>query len=137
MNTRPNQPKRPFGVYAVIALLLLRVLSIFLDLERVRLGLTPLTLPEMDKSSSIVVVIAITIAAILAVCIGLFLLKRWAWIGVMILIGINLLYGIVYYLNGGQPFVSLLLDVISVFYLNLSTVQAAFEHRPAPPEVPA
>ena len=55
----------------------------------------------------------------------------------MILIGFNLLYGIVYYLNGGQPFVSLLLDVISVFYLNQSTVQAAFEHRPAPPEAPA
>ena len=81
--------------------------------------------------------IDIIIAAILAVSIGLFLLKRWAWIGVMILIGFNLLYGIVYYLNGGQPFVSLLLDVISVFYLNQSTVQAAFEHRPAPPEAPA
>ena len=137
MNTTPTQPKRPFGVYAIIALLLLRVLSISLDLERIRQGLTPLTLPDLDNSSSLVVVIAITIAAILAVCIGLFLLKRWAWIAVMILIGINLLYGIVYYLNGGQPFVSLLLDVISVFYLNQSTVQAAFERRPAPPEVTA
>ena len=93
-----------------------------------------MTVPDLDNSLPLVVVIAITIAAILAVSIGLFLLKRWAWIAVMILIGFNLLYGIVYYLNGGQPFVSLLLDVISVFYLNQSTVQAAFERRPAPPE---
>ena len=47
-----NQPKRPFGVYAIIALLLLRVLSISLDLERIRQGLTPLTLPDLDNLSS-------------------------------------------------------------------------------------
>jgi hypothetical protein len=40
-------------------------------------------------------------------------------------------------LNGGQPFASMLLDVVSVFYLNLRNVQLAFENRPAPPEAVA
>jgi hypothetical protein len=137
MENQPTRHRRPFGVYAVIVLLLLNLLSNSFDVLRVRLGFAPLVLPNFDNLAVITVLNGVIIAIVVIVCIGLFLLKRWAWITAMILIGFSLVYTIVHYLNGGQPFASMLLDVVSVFYLNLRNVQLAFENRPAPPEAVA
>ncbi len=126
--------KRPFGVYAIIVLLLLHVLSNSIDLLRVRLGLPPLILPNLEDELTITMLNVVVVAAIVAVSFGLFFLRRWAWIAAMILIGGSLGYSIIHYLGGGQPYVAMLLDVASVFYLNQRSVQAVFEGRTARPE---
>ncbi len=134
MESSPAKRRRPFGVYVIIVLLLLNLLTNTFDVLRVRLGLPPLILPNLGNEAYITVLNSLIVAVVATVCMGLFLLKRWAWITAMILIGFSLVYNIVHYLNGGQPFVSMLLNVLSVFYLNLRNVQMAFENRPAPPE---
>lgn len=131
MSAEPPPRKRPFGVYAIIVLLLLHVLSNSIDLLRIHLGLPPLILPNLEDELIVTVLNVVVVAAIMAVCLGLFFMKRWAWIAAMILIGGSLGYSIIHYLNGGQPYVALLLDVVSVFYLNQRSVQAAFEGRTA------
>ena len=131
MPPTPAGTKRPFGVYAIIVLLLVRLVTVTLELEIIRPEQTLLRLPSLSSDVVNAVIIGVTVAGIVAICIGLFLLKRWAWIATMILIGSNLLLAITGYLSGGQPYTAMLLDVFSVFYLNQQGVQAAFERRPA------
>lgn len=133
--TMPARRRRPFGVYAIIALLILQLLGNSLDVLRLRLGLMPLVLPNLDNLFYITILNGATIAIVAVICVGLFLFKRWAWIAAMIVIGISLIYTIVLYLGGGQPFASMFIAVVSVFYLNQRNVQAAFEGRTVRPEV--
>ncbi len=126
----PAGTKRPFGVNAIIVLLVLRLLTVTLEFELLRSELVPMHLPGLSNEIVNAGIISVIAAGIAAICIGLFLLKRWAWIATMILIGSNLLFAIASYFNGGQPFAAMLLDVLSVFYLNQQGVQAAFERRP-------
>lgn len=137
METAPALRKRPFGVYAIIVLLLLRIVGIVVDAVRIHWGLPPMVLTIVDNQTTIDILIGAFSLLIVTICTGLFLLKRWAWIAVMILIGFNLLTSIVLYLDGGEPFLSMLLDVLCVFYLNQRSVQAAFEGREVRPEVMA
>ena len=134
MNPPTTRPKRPFGVYAIIVLQLLRALSVsFVVLPFVQ-DLSSTIAKNLENQNAFIVAISLIIAGNLVVCIGLFLLKRWAWIAVMILIGSNLLFSLWLYWNGTAPFIDMLIDVVSVFYLNLRNVQAAFEPRSATPE---
>jgi len=134
MNPPTTRPKRPFGVYAIIVLQLLRALSVsFVVLPFVQ-DLPSTIAKNLQNQNAFIVAISLIIAGNLVVCIGLFLLKRWAWIAIMILIGSNLLFSLWLYWNGTAPFIDMLIDVVSVFYLNLRNVQAAFEPRSATPE---
>jgi lysylphosphatidylglycerol synthetase-like protein (DUF2156 family) len=137
MTSDSSRGKRPFGVYAIIALSLLRVSLVALDMAAVRLGRPTTYLPQPDDPLTLYVAGAVIILAMLVICLGLFRLQRWAWIATMILIGLNLLVAIFDYLNGQDTSGAMLLDVISVFYLNQRYVQAAFESRQMPPEVTA
>jgi lysylphosphatidylglycerol synthetase-like protein (DUF2156 family) len=129
--------RRPFGVYVIIALVLLRVTVIALDLVAVQLGRPLMVLPEAEDPLVLATAGGATIALLLSISLGLFMLKRWAWIATMILIGFNLVVAIFQYLNGDGAFFAMFMDVISVFYLNQRNVQAAFEGRLVPPEVTA
>lgn len=136
MNLSLSRRRRPFGVYAVISLMLLRAIIVAVDLWRVGQGLPPVSYPDLNDDPLTFTLLSAVIVGILIICLGLFLLQRWAWIATMILIGLNLLVAIVDYLNGGDRFFPMLLDVISVFYLNLQGVQAAFQGKTVPPEAP-
>ena len=135
MTATPVRTRRPFGVYAIIALLTLRALAVYLDLVRVRQNLFPLVLPPLRNETTVTVLVGAILLVVAVIIIGLFLLQRWAWIAAMILIGVNLLTAIIDYLSGGDPFTAMLLDVVSVFYLNQQGVQAAFERQPAAGEM--
>jgi len=134
MNPTPGKPRRPFGVYAIMILQLLRSLSLVVIVMPFVQNVPAAFVRGLDNQYAFYVAVSVIVAGNLLICIGLFMLKRWAWIAVMILIGSNLLFGILAYWNGGQPFAAMLIDVISVFYLNLRNVQAAFEPRPATSE---
>lgn len=135
MTTTPVRTRRPFGVYAIITLLALRAFVVYLDLVRVRMDLIPVVLPPLHNETTLTVLVGAILLVVAVIIIGLFLLQRWAWVAAMILIGANLLSAIIDYLNGGDPFMVMLLDVVSVFYLNQQGVQAAFERRPAAGEM--
>lgn len=118
--------RRPFGVYVIIALQLLIVMSNWVDVLRAQLDLSPLMLPELaDERLTEALTIGITVVVIL-VAIGLWALKRWAWYATMLMQGAALLYGIWLYFTGGEPYLSLLLNAVVVFYLNQSDVQRCF-----------
>ncbi len=137
MTAPSSRGRRPFGVYAIIALSLLRVSMVALDMAAVWQGRPALFLPQPDNPLALYVVGGLAIVAILVISLGMFQLKRWAWIATMILIGVNLVISIFNYLNGHLNAGAMLLDVISVFYLNQRSVQAAFEGRQIPREVTA
>jgi uncharacterized membrane protein len=117
--------KRPFGVTVIAVVqglnaIVVTVLLIVAGVSTQRdysFGLFP------GISSPIFGLIGLIIA------VGLWRLRRWAWVATMVWTGINmaiLLYG---YSHGRPQYHSMLLSVITVFYLNSRDVQAAFFGR--------
>ncbi len=152
MPTEPDEldlresSKRPFGVYVVVALLLLGVFSAMLEIFRVQFALTGIW-AEADaffrQRGGIIMLVThlftdpmvITIANGLIIVIwftiisGLWLLQRWAWVVSMILIGVILTYSLVMYFKGTPDYQDMALYVAIAFYLNDHTVQRAFRRR--------
>lgn len=132
MGTNPTGRKRPFGIYAIIVLLLLNISILFLPgvaavMERLGVVLpgTGTVLFEQQAiipSSVIGAVNLITVA-------GLLLLKRWAWVATMVLAGVSMAVGLVLYFEDRPLYITMLLNVILVLYLNQRDVQAIFERR--------
>ena len=122
--------RRPFGVYAIILLLLLSILSVYLEDVRTQGGgliggLLPngLEIPRNKAvSTSVTVVYSLLI-------IGLFTLRRWAWVAGMVLVGVGLGFNILLYFRGNPQYLNMLLEVVLVFYLNQRDVQQAFRRR--------
>lgn len=118
--------RRPFGVYVIIAVLMVIIASNWFDVLRVGLRLTPLALPDLGNPALINGLNAVITIVLGVVIVGLFTLRRWAWIATMILLGIALAFGIGSYFTGGRPFVILFVGTIAVFYLNQGEVQRSF-----------
>jgi uncharacterized membrane protein (DUF2068 family) len=117
--------KRPFGINAILLLLVLLVLNNGVDVIRAIAGLPPHTLPDLGALviEGLDAVIAI-VCAVLAV--GLWQMRDWAWYAAMIASGLSMFFTIWRSLNGGQPYVNMFLVVVIVFYLNQREVKAAF-----------
>jgi hypothetical protein len=132
MDTTPTLRKRPFGIYAIIVLLLLNISILFLPgvarfMERIGVILPGTGSLVLDPQAMIPTLI-IAIVNLITVG-GLLLLKRWAWVATMVLAGISMAVGLMLYFEGRPLYVTMLLNVILVFYLNQRDVQATFEHR--------
>jgi hypothetical protein len=121
--------RRPFGVYAVAALLLLDAVVLILNAQNVQLsrvfnvhlpGGARLHMPLLDWVAAIVIVILVG---------GLVALKRWAWVGTMVVVGIGLAVGIWLYFEQQPRFGNMIVNVVVVFYMNQRGVQAAFAAR--------
>lgn len=145
-----RQPgKRPFGIYAIMVLLLLTILAAVLDFLRLRSSLTsPLllqiaealsesaslsNLPALliDNANLLALLDVAIILLILITTIGLWFRARSAWVMAMLLIGVGLGYNIWKYLEGAPLYLSMLIHVVAVFYLNERSVRQVFERRPA------
>lgn len=142
-------PRRPFGVYVVTILLLLGVFEAMLEIFRTQYALTGFweeTEAFFRRRSGIVPLVArmftgyptaITVANGLiivmwfAITIGLWLMQRWAWVSMMILIGVILTYSLVVYFEGTPDYLGMLIYVAIAFYLNDHDVQRAFARRRA------
>ena len=141
--------RRPFGVYAIIFLFVLFGAVAAFDIVRLRFGL-PTTLlgqiaefiPESSSLSGLPrlffrdadVLVAFNFAIIFVTvltAVGLWFRQRQAWVSAMVLIGVGLVYNIWNYLAGTPLYLSMLLHVFSVFYLNERSVQLSFERRQA------
>lgn len=121
--------KRPFGVYVLLLALALLAANGAVDILRIVRGLPPNTLPELPGDVDWVLFTAwIVFLAILA--IGLWRMHQWAWFAAMVAGGLTLFYCIWRYLNGGSPYVTMVLLIIMIFYLNLTEVKAGFLPKP-------
>jgi uncharacterized membrane protein (DUF2068 family) len=128
-DSQPATRKRPFGLYPIIGLLLLDALSVLADVRLFKPGLPTQSLPSFENllwTDALGLVVA---AVIIFLVVGLWFLKRWAWVATMILVGIGLAFGIWAYFQGAPTYVSLLINTLAVFYLNQRDVQRAFERR--------
>ncbi len=93
-------------------------------------GLPLFTNPQIAAVVEVVLAILTIIGAI-----GLLLRTRWGWVMTMLLVGINLLVGLIDVAIGEPRFIVLLIHVVTAFYLNQRSVRSMAEsvlHEPAP-----
>lgn len=124
---RVPRPRRPFGV-GVIALMqgvAAPTTGISLFLTDTPLGMSRAYERFSDYSAFALGVIGIVIA------VGLWRLKRWAWVSTMIWFGFTMAGSLLAYRQGDAPYWLMVISIITVFYLNQRDVQQAFRHRKA------
>ena len=68
-------------------------------------------------------------ALYVVVAIGLWRLRRWAWVATMLVLGFGLATAILNYFRGNPDYLSMLLNVLAVFYLNDRDMQQRFARR--------
>lgn len=139
-------PRRPFGVYVLVAILLLGVFSAVLEIIRVQFRLVGVWVEAdkflVDRSGFVqlaarlfrdpgllTIVNGVLIAVWTVVIIGLWLLQRWAWLVVMISTGVTLTFALWRYFEGTPDYLGMLINVAVVFYLNDRSVQRAYARR--------
>lgn len=119
--------KRPFGLYAIMVLQLLSIVSSFFDFLSVQFGMMTPTLPNV-LDQRILGIINLLVAALLVFVVwGLWRLKYWAWFSTMVLTGAGLIFGLWQYWHGGTPYIDLLINTLIVFYLNQRDLRQLFE----------
>jgi hypothetical protein len=141
-------PKRPFGVYVIVFFLVLGVFTAILEIFRVqtglegvwasadevlrdRSGLIPLA-SRLFTDPAILTVVHITIIVVwVLVIFGMWFLRRWAWLLVMVFTGVALTFALVRYFVGDPDYYGMLINVAVAFYLNDRSVQRAYARRNA------
>jgi hypothetical protein len=121
--------RRPFGLYAIITLILVNAVLIALDVSRsyVSLGLEfGLELPGLDDVGVDRLLRLLIAGAWFVVAVGLWALRRWAWTALMIMVGIALGAGLLLYMRGEPRYIIMLFNVMTVFYINQRSVQLLF-----------
>jgi hypothetical protein len=128
--------RRPFGIYAVILLILVNQLVILLTY----LDILPLYVSVLfpvgtgNRLADAYHIFSAFLAFLMVV--GLWRLRHWAWVLTMIIVGVDLAAGLWKYMHATPDYLDMLINVITVFYLNQGEVQAAFERRRSTPSPP-
>ncbi len=124
-----TKPQRPFGVYALIIALVFLALSLAADVWRVRQGLPPEVFLPWDFDRT-VIVYGVLVAFLIVLFVGLWNMWTWGWFLTMVAAGFGLFFAIWRQTNGGSPYLVMLLLIVTVFYINLTSVKAAFRQDP-------
>lgn len=66
----------------------------------------------------------------LVIAVALSRLRHWAWIGALALQGVSLIAALMAYLSQRPNYISMVLGVVLVLYLNQSEIQVAFQREP-------
>lgn len=145
-------PRRPFGVYALVFILLLGMSAAILEIARVQTQLVGIWAEADDflrdhsgmvslaghliKDPRLLTIVNSAIILIWVLIIaGLWLLQRWAWLLLMIVTGITLTYSLYRYFAGNPDYASMIINMAVAFYLNDHSVQRAFARREQQAEV--
>jgi uncharacterized membrane protein (DUF2068 family) len=126
--------RRPFGVTVIVILQLIEALAVFgvlglPFLERVDLLSRPVHLSDHVIVSLSTEIISVVIA------IGLWRMYRWAWVLIMVQLGIIMALDLVAYFSDDPNYLSMLRNIIIVFYLNQTDVRATFMYQRVPSQV--
>ena len=134
-SARSVRSRYPLGILVIVALTVVRCLSIVTALFKVQGGdlaqwlrdTSPLPdAPDGTAGAVIVTVLLVGIlVASLATIVGLFSWRPWAWVLAIILSGIILAIDLGWWWSGEARYLSMLLNVIAVFYLNQRDVRLA------------
>ena len=122
-------PKRPFGVIVIIVLQIMGFISLAGDIVGLPLSQLPVLFPINVYAGNTTVALTVGGVALiwqLALAVGLWFLKRWAWFLIMIQLGLSMAVCLWAYYQGLQLYVYMLINVFMVFYLNQREVQHAF-----------
>ncbi len=130
-----TSPRRPFGLYVLAGLLLVKaavLLGIVLDVElsadhwiRQALQFSPELVSMVESSTLSVVVGAVLAVLLVGSAIGLVLLRRDGWVLAMVITGLFVAGDVYGFVNGVVSYVWMALNIITVFYLNQTEVRAA------------
>ena len=122
--------RRPFGLYMILILLTLQgVLGAFLALLfGFSLAVSPGEFFDAmgPVLADFIVPFALMLIA-LVVAIGLWRYKPWGWYGMMLLLAYWMASDAIAYFGGAPDYVSMVLNVAMVFYLNQREVRDLFE----------
>lgn len=121
----PARSRRwPFGILAVAALRILNAIGLLM--AAFELGRSPLAGPPLPFSDSTVIrsgELALAVLTLIGV-VGLLLFKRWGWVLTLVLVGVALAGDLIRHAIGDPAYLSLLLNVLTAFYLNARSVRA-------------
>jgi hypothetical protein len=131
MESSPTRT-RPFGIKAIMVLQLLYVaLLITNQVNILTQGDRSDTLPQVPTESVAVAVAILNVLILLGLISvpGLWRLKYWAWVLLMLQIGVSLGVALWAYFSGSPQYGTMVICVAMVFYLNQGDVRRAFSHR--------
>ncbi len=139
MATTATKRERPFGVKAIIVLhlfsALLPLVAFFVlgdpGISRILKTYVyiPLFLPASNQALlEKGVLLGITLFQVVLVA-GLWQMRSWAWLLVMIFTGLGMTMQIWRYFQGFPDYLGMVVNVLVVFYLNQREVQEAFRQE--------
>ena len=124
--------QRPFGLKAIVALLLVQALAGAVVVAAYVLGsqnpfVQLSAIPTTLSAASVLVISQLVLAPLrLAAAIGLWRIQHWAWLLTMILLAYTLAFEIIAFFLAQPNFLMMVLGVATVFYLNQHEVQDLF-----------
>ncbi|HEY2888566.1 MAG TPA: hypothetical protein VGJ17_08125 [Candidatus Limnocylindrales bacterium] len=132
---RSVRSRYPLGILVIVALTVVRCLSILAALFKIQGGdlaqwlkdTSPLP-DNPDGTAAGVLVTAVLVGllvASLATVLGLFAWRTWAWVLAIILSGVILAIDLGWWYSGEARYLSMFLNVVAVFYLNQRDVRLA------------
>jgi len=132
---RSVRSRYPLGILVIVALSTVRCLSIVAALTKLQGGdvvdwlRATSPLPDRpDGTTAAIIVTAVLVALLVAsfaTIVGLLAWRNWAWVLAIILSGAILAIDLGWWYSGEARYLSMLLNVIAVFYLNQRDVRLA------------
>jgi hypothetical protein len=90
------------------------------------------SLPLLASNPEVTRVVAIVFSALAIIgVVGLLSFQRWGWVLTMLLVGVSLAADLIRVALGAPPYLSLLLHVVTAFYLNGRAVRVLAHATPA------
>ncbi len=133
IHVESRSSKRPFGVSIIVILL---IANAMLMAAIVYLSLTPENIDLAKQIQNIThnhelsIVLMLNIFVQMIIVAGLWRLQRWAWLLLMLYIGLSLISDMwAYYHLQDLRAISMIIDVIIVFYINQREVKKAFSGK--------
>jgi hypothetical protein len=130
LKSSPN--KRPFGVSVIVLLIAAYILfmaSVFYLSIKSQDSSISAQLVNILNPTQVLAILAIELIILLAIAIGLWRLQQWAWLLLMIWVGIQMSFDLLDYFYGHHIRISMLISVIIVFYINQQEVKKAFSGK--------
>ena len=126
----PQRRKRPFGLYMILILLTLQ--GLLGALLAILFGFSLAVAPGevLDAVGPVLVELVVPFALMLitlVVAIGLWRYKAWGWYGMMLLLAYWMATDAIGFFTGNPDYVSMVLNVAMVFYLNQREMRDLFE----------
>lgn len=135
----PRRRRRPFGLYMILILLSLQAITGVLLTVALGIGMIfePGTLwPALapDLLDAVLPFILMLVTGV--VLVGLWRYRTWGWYGMMLLLAYYTASDAIAYFAGQVAPISMLFNVVMVFYLNQREVRDLFEQTAAGEVVP-